>query len=324
MSTRNGISIPHLPLLLLLATRVLSSSAPASTSTVASALPPLSRISRPMPRLGVSFSPAGLLTPFHIGAAEQLKEYKLLSNCTALAGSSGGALAAATSGLGISAEDAIYCSLYVAQRCRDEGPRLTLRTALDKVLEDVLPPDAHEILNNRASNCYIAYTEITPSLQPQFVYRFKDKADLISVLRASCNIPFYFNGNSLAVGVRGTKGVDGFFTMSPNRFGCPDTGATEREILVTPFSASLIGLSPELTRPRGSTLQYDVISPDLLTSSPEILTKKCWPFNFLEVVRMSVGAPASKLTPGQPISDSELEATYNTLFLAGREAVRQW
>ncbi|KAJ1389273.1 hypothetical protein B484DRAFT_439921, partial [Ochromonadaceae sp. CCMP2298] len=85
------------------------------------------------------------------------------------------------------------------------------------VLEDVLPPDAHEILNNRASNCYIAYTEITPSLQPQFVYRFKDKADLISVLRASCNIPFYFNGNSLAVGVRGTKGVDGFFTMSPNR-----------------------------------------------------------------------------------------------------------
>ncbi|KAJ1431652.1 hypothetical protein B484DRAFT_40600 [Ochromonadaceae sp. CCMP2298] len=130
MSTRNGISLPHLPLLPLLATRVLSSSAPASTSTVASALPPLSRISRPMPRLGVSFSPAGLLTPFYIGAAEQLKEYKLLSNCTALAGSSGGALAAATSGL---AEDAIYCSLYVAQRCRDEGPRLTLRTALDKV-----------------------------------------------------------------------------------------------------------------------------------------------------------------------------------------------
>ncbi|KAJ1394106.1 hypothetical protein B484DRAFT_425378, partial [Ochromonadaceae sp. CCMP2298] len=95
------------------------------------------------------------------------------------------------------------------------------------VLEDVLPPDAHE-------------------------------ADLISVLRASCNIPFYFNGNSLAVGV----------WLSGH--GSHREGDS--------------CLSPELTRPRGSTLQYDVISP------------------------------------GQPISDSELEATYNTLFLAGREA----
>mmetsp|Transcript_21618 Transcript_21618/g.36215 ORF Transcript_21618/g.36215 Transcript_21618/m.36215 type:complete len:302 (+) Transcript_21618:88-993(+) len=277
-----------------------------------------------VPKIGVSFSPAGLLTPFHIGASEQLKKYKLIDNDTALAGSSGGALAAATSAIGISAADAMFCSIYVAQRCRDEGPRLTLRKALDKVLDDVLPNDAHEILNERNSRCYVAYAEVTPSLRqplgPQFVYRYRDKQDLIEVLRASCNIPFYFNGNNLGINVRGAYAVDGFFSTSLNRFGCPETGATDREILVSPFSASLIGLTPELTRPAGSNLVYDIISPDLLDRG----TGGEWPFSTIDVIRMSFGAPASKLNPGQPISDAELEATYEQLFEAGAAAVRKW
>ena len=81
---------------------------------------------RVAPKIGVSFSPAGLLTPFHIGASAQLQEYKIIHECTALAGSSGGALAAVTSALKINPKDSLWSSVYIARRCRDEGTRFLL------------------------------------------------------------------------------------------------------------------------------------------------------------------------------------------------------
>lgn len=39
------------------------------------------------PEVGISFSPAGLLTPFHIGASFQLKKLGIIESTTALAGS---------------------------------------------------------------------------------------------------------------------------------------------------------------------------------------------------------------------------------------------
>ena len=48
---------------------------------------------------GISFSPAGLLTPFHFGASYRLQELGLLTSSTALAGASGGAIASVMSAL---------------------------------------------------------------------------------------------------------------------------------------------------------------------------------------------------------------------------------
>ncbi len=89
------------------------------------------------------------------------------------------------------------------------------------------------------------------------------------MLRASCNIPFYFNGNSLAVEVRGGAGLDGFFAVQLSRFGSPETFAA-REVVVTPFLPQLVGLRPApalLFNPAdGSETQQeiDIISPALL------------------------------------------------------------
>jgi len=47
-----------------------------------------------VPETGVSFSPAGLLSPYHLGAAQQLIKYDVINDNTAVSGSSGGALAA--------------------------------------------------------------------------------------------------------------------------------------------------------------------------------------------------------------------------------------
>jgi predicted acylesterase/phospholipase RssA len=176
-------------------------------------------------RNGVSFSPAGLLTPFHLGASSALQKLGWLTPECALAGASGGALAAVTSALEVSncrnkseGFNPLAASIFVAQECRDKGARLTLRTALDEVLDKTLPADVHEIISSRPSPCIVAYSEVSTSgLQARFISKFSSKSDVIDCLRASCNIPFYFNGNSLWVEARRALCIDGFFASDFNR-----------------------------------------------------------------------------------------------------------
>lgn len=278
---------------------------------------PFSKLGSSANTLGVSFSPAGLLTPFHVGASTKLQQLGFISDDTPLSGSSGGALAAATTALKIKPEIVLTASVSVASKCRDEGTRGTLMTALISALDDALPENAYRTLNTRKANCTLAYSEIGKnytSLIPRLVNRFTSQDDLVDTLLASCNIPLYFNGNNLGVPVRGAMAVDGFFAVPFNRFGCPFTGASEREILVSPLSAKLIGLRPELNDP---IRKYDIITPDIL--SPEQ-----WPFNTLEITRMAFGPPASRKAPGRPISTSEIEEIYDQLFYSGICAVETW
>jgi hypothetical protein len=155
--------------------------------------------------LGVSFSPAGLLTPYHLGASFELKRLGLISESTSVSGASGGALAAVTTALNIGHIDGLDACEYIAERCRAEGTRYTLKVALNKVLEDIIPIDSHTSLNNRDAKCSLAYTEVFPKQYGHVIDSFTSKDDLIEVLRASCNIPFYFNGNWPCVKVRGTR-----------------------------------------------------------------------------------------------------------------------
>lgn len=62
---------------------------------------------------GVSFSPAGLLSPYHIGAAQQLINYDIINDNTAVSGSSGGALAAILVALRMNLDDAMKGIIFV-------------------------------------------------------------------------------------------------------------------------------------------------------------------------------------------------------------------
>ncbi len=280
---------------------------------------------RKLPRLGISFSPAGLLTPFHIGAGTCLNDVGCLPEEVALAGASGGALAAVTTALLMNYPPStlpmspLEASVYVAQQCRDFGARGTLRMALDDVLAKLLPADSHEQLNKRQGSVNIAFASFSREngFRAQLVNNFYNKEDLIDCLRASCNIPFYFNGNSLFVDVRGESAVDGFFSVDLRRFGCPSTLSTERELIVCPFAPPYVNLQPQLLRPESSQCQYDFITPALLD-------KEHWPFSFPEVLKMALKPPSSSTSPSQPISDEELREKYGVLFRAGYEAARRW
>ena len=135
--------------------------------------------------IGVSFSPAGLLTPFHVGVSQYLSEIGVINQNTQLSGSSGGALAAACTGLGIHSHETLQATCNVAKRCRDLGNFATLRGALDEALDDILPEDSHKRLNNRLGEVCIAYRQCYPQWKPQLVSSFEDREDLIQVLRVS-------------------------------------------------------------------------------------------------------------------------------------------
>eukprot|EP01040_Poterioochromonas_malhamensis_P005543 gene5543-5959_t len=264
----------------------------------------------------------GLMTPFHLGVSQQLQTLGVIRDSCALSGASGGALAAVFSAM---PQDLIQqqkftpleSTLYVAQQCRELGTRGTLGTALNTVLQQSLPDNAHEILNKRTAECRVAYTEVTfGGMKPQLVSQFNSKEDLIDCLRASCNIPFYLNG-TFTVPVRGSKAIDGVFATDFSRFGCPFTGATDTEVIVTPFKTKAIGLNPMKVHPKGSNLVYEVISPDLLD-------RKSWPFRSREVLYMALTTPASSRNPKIPISDDELLEKYQTIFNGGIEATNRW
>lgn len=290
---------------------------------VISSLSSFSTLATPATKYGVSFSPAGLMTPFHIGASTCLHDLGILTEECALSGSSGGALAAVTSALFVEMKDSLpmsplEASVYVAQKCRDLGARGNLRNALDDVLGKLIPIDAHHKLNRRKTPVKVAFTALNADgFQAQFIESFTSKEDIIECLRASCNIPLYFNGNQLFVVARGCNAIDGFFSVDFRRFGCPPTGATTRELIICPYKAPFVNIDPYAVRPPNSVCEYDLITPHLLDD-------ETWPFSFPQILQMSFTAPKSSLDPSMPISDDELRHKYNLLYKGGYEAVKRW
>jgi len=255
--------------------------------------------------------------PFHVGAAEQLRRFNIIDNTTALAGSSGGALAAISAGLNLDSEVLLSSTANIAKKCRDDGPRNALRKALEEEFRSALPADCCDMLRKRPAPCYIAYTEVKPFLKPHYVCDFNDRDDVIEVLSASCNVPFYFDGNKLCVNVRGSYGIDGLFSTNVNRFGCPPTGATDLEILISPYSFSTL-FAPHLAKPANSNCKYALITPHLLTNKTD------WPFSLVDVLQMSLNAPKARSFGKAAVSDADIDETYRILYDAGRAAVRVW
>ena len=268
--------------------------------------------------MGVTFSPAGLLTPYHLGVAARLRERGFITAETALAGASGGALAAAITALEIPSADSLEACSRIARRCRDEGTYRTLALALNDELESLIPLSAADTLNSRPAPTRIAYTEVWPSIgTARFASEFASRQDVLSVLIASCTIPFYFSG-SLSSAVRGASGCDGFFAMPRERFGCPETFATDLEIIVSPFDPRIVGLQP---RPvLAQTKALTIISPALLPRSQ-------WPFTSAQLVRLALAPPPLLAeNDDQPVAatSQDIAAVYAELFAAGRASVDAW
>lgn len=300
--------------------------------------------------IGISYSPAGLLTPYHFGITDGLKKHGFLAHDTndmshshiRLTGASGGALAAVTAALNLPVDRTMEACLEISDRCSVEGTRGTLRLALDESLEKLLPKDAHITLSSQKIAA-VAYTEIHPSFAtPHIVDTFLSRDDLIDTLRASCNIPFYFDGNSFGVKVRDIWAVDGFFASNRRRFGCPETYAT-REFISCPFPPDLVGLNPQpnkafepsssnstastitstegelqksLQKKSPQTLETIVLAPQLYLPEEENV------LSFVDLVSLALQPPTTSIK--KKFKSGQSAEVYQKLYDMGLSTVDYW
>ncbi|KAF8019467.1 hypothetical protein BT93_G0219 [Corymbia citriodora subsp. variegata] len=189
---------------------------------------------------GFSFSAAGHLFPYHLGAAQLLIEKGHIKETTPLAGSSSGAIVSVAIASGVSMEEALMATKVLADDCRRRGTAFWLGAILCDVLAKFLPEDAHTRCNGRVR---IAVTEILPKPSGLLVDQFDSKEDLINAVLASSFIPGYM-APQLATLFRDRLCIDGALTMF-----MPPTSAAQT-VRVCAFSATQlrlqgIGISPD-------------------------------------------------------------------------------
>lgn len=201
--------------------------------------------------IGFSFSPAGLLLPYHSGVAEVLKDFQVIRPDVPIAGASAGALACATVVADVDLPSLLRTLLAVQAALRRCGAPRNLQRVITSHLEELMPQHVAKMFNERPAPASIAFTRVWPP-KGFVVNTFTDKKDVQECLEASCNIPFYF-AKWPTVQCRGAPCVDGYFASPRSAFGCPPTGA-DRDIRVLPFTPKQVNAHFK---------DGDHISPDL-------------------------------------------------------------
>lgn len=166
--------------------------------------------------VNVSFAAAGFLGVYHLGVIEAILRHgdQLLSSLKACAGASAGALAATVM---ITAPDKLqHCKDFTykfASNVRSQSfgavtPGYDFMLELRGGIEEILPPDAHQLANERL---HISVTN-SDTHKNCMVSSFSSKEDLVQVLLASCFVPVY--AGVKPVEFQGQKWIDGGFTNS--------------------------------------------------------------------------------------------------------------
>jgi len=216
-------------------------------------------------RVGLSLSPGGLLLPYHLGVLDALEYNKFIDETTPIAGSSAGAIAAASHGCGIDSRRVLEASIEISDRTKAMGgARGRLLPLLREKLDGFIGPEEWERLLARDGEVGIAYKELFPTNQNVLQTEFDDAEDLIHAVCHSSSFPFFSTNFPVSLAPR--KGgllprlvCDGFFTVPRDRFGCPDfehAGVdVDRTVMVSVFPKDAIGL--DASHPE------DCISPEV-------------------------------------------------------------
>ena len=172
--------------------------------------------------IGYSFSPGGLLFPWHLGVTASLSHHNRLPPSVHLAGSSAGAIAVASHASQTPPAHALEAAFRVCEECRTvhNGNAIGNLLPLLKVeMERILPEDAHTIINDREGVVALAHRELFPNNRPVLTTSFDTRDDLIEAVCDSSMFPFF--STRLPVRFRWNRKkerfprvlVDGFFSV---------------------------------------------------------------------------------------------------------------
>eukprot|EP00747_Dinoflagellata_sp_TGD_P194569 gnl/TRDRNA2_/TRDRNA2_62121_c0_seq1.p1 gnl/TRDRNA2_/TRDRNA2_62121_c0~~gnl/TRDRNA2_/TRDRNA2_62121_c0_seq1.p1 ORF type:complete len:374 (+),score=37.62 gnl/TRDRNA2_/TRDRNA2_62121_c0_seq1:143-1264(+) len=170
--------------------------------------------------LAFAFGPGGLLIPYYMGVAYQLRDIGLLDDSTPIGGTSAGAIAASVIAFGLEESTVRSATAAFLEDVR-RGDQL--KTAFRRQLESLIPDDIAERTRRRC--LAIGYYEVFPSLKPHIVTSWNSKEDFIETILASCNFPFFFDKWPL-VKCRDSWAIDGMFSVDGSRCGCPPLPAS--------------------------------------------------------------------------------------------------
>ena len=180
-------------------------------------------ITPPLPpsSVGFSFSPGGLLFPYHLGVITSLEYHGKLSESVHIAGASAGAIAVACHASRTKSAQALEAMDRMCQACSTQfnGRAVGNLLPLLKVeMDRVLDPDAHTIINERQGTVVLAHKELFPQNRNVLVTKFETRDDLIESVLDSCMFPFF--STPFPARLRYKSGeriprvtVDGFFTV---------------------------------------------------------------------------------------------------------------
>jgi hypothetical protein len=145
-------------------------------------------------KIGFSFSPGGLLFPYHIGVLSSLSKNGYINNETPIAGSSAGAIAVASHAVGIDTEESLNACIRMSESCINNyngNARGQLLNLLQDELEGMLPCNSHEIINDREGFTGLAYRELFPYNRPILHNKFNTREELIEAICNSSMFPFF-------------------------------------------------------------------------------------------------------------------------------------
>ena len=175
--------------------------------------------------------------------------------------------------------------------------------ALRHEMNELLPRDAHHVINNRKGITALAHRELYPTHKARLVTEFETRKCLMDAVCDSSMFPF-FTSNAVARAVRRRNErhhrivVDGIFAVSVERLGCPDFGQVgekyvvkkgvearkpDRTVMVPCFPTELLSLS--------SSSHRDVLGPELNKSNPighaaNLVKMACMASSRKELVRL--------------------------------------
>jgi len=209
--------------------------------------------------IGFSFSPGGLLLPYHMGVAECLVHEKFLDPSeTMVAGSSAGSIASMAIGCGIDPRAGLEGTIAISDRCLETGKsaRGNLLPLLQDQLQSLVGDAEFDFLQQRRTNnrnrrgsgsteeddddddavgtgVVLAYREIFPTRTSHFQTTFESREELFRSVGYSCMFPFFTtnfpclidfgnNGNNDNNSFKVPRLLmDGYFSLPRSQFGCP-------------------------------------------------------------------------------------------------------
>jgi hypothetical protein len=194
-----------------------------------------------------------------------------LSRVNPIAGSSAGAIAVVSHGSNINPIHSVEATVRIGEKYNQLGrTRGNLLSLLSNELNELLPLNVHEVLNNREGLVGVAYKEIFPVNRNVLETKYSDKEHVIDAVCNSSMFPFFSNGPWPCRVVRKntktneglmipTIAVDGFFTVPRQRFGCPDFNTLNERTVVS--RCVTISVFPHDAVALTASDQHDRISP---------------------------------------------------------------